>query len=85
MFGEDVFMFSIKKFFKDIPKDFMNIYVDGYKNLNLYDEYLDTSKSERRITGKKKVSVKKVLFRVAIILIFIMYLFFIIRIIIAGL
>jgi len=68
-------------FIKNFIRDFLDIYIDENQVREAYgNEYADRFSSVDPKTGKKKVSVSKVLKRIVGILIFAMFIFFIVRI-----
>jgi len=70
------------KFIQNIIKDFLNIYLDEKDIREAYgDEYADRFSAINPITGKKKISVSKVLKRILIVFILALVLFIIIRMI----
>jgi len=68
------------KFIKNIIKDFCNIYLDEKNIRESYgDEYADRFSSVDPATGRKKISVSKILNRILIVFIIIFCLIVIIR------
>jgi len=69
------------KFIKNIIKDFLDIYIDENQVRETYgNEYADRFSSVNPVTGKKKVSVSKILKRIVGVFIFALFLFLIVRI-----
>ena len=69
------------KFIKNIIKDFLNIYLDDNDIREAYgDEYADRFSAVNPVTGKKTISVSKVITRIFIVFMVLFCVFILIRI-----
>jgi hypothetical protein len=71
-------------FFKKFIKGFFNIYKDDDIRSSYGEDYSREFASLDPVTGRKKVSVKKVLFRAVCLLLLAFYIFIMFRLIQAG-
>ena len=81
-------MFIIK-FFVDLFRSFINIYDDSdfyedgaglmRENKSFGDDYLNKLAGAHPVTGKRKISVKKILFRIFIVALLALFIFMLIR------
>jgi hypothetical protein len=68
-------------FIKNFIRDFLDVYIDENQIREAYgNEYADRFAAVDPVTGKRKISVAKILKRVVGVFIFAIFLFFIIRV-----
>ena len=71
----------IANFFKSLWYNTINIYVEDKDIREAYgDEYADRFKAVDPVTGKKKISAKKIFIRIIALSILLLYIFFMVRI-----
>ena len=70
----------IKKFFIGLFKSFINIYDDRAVRESFGEKYADGLSGADPVTGKRRVSVQKILFRIVITALLVLFIFLIIRI-----
>ena len=70
----------IKKFFNDLFKSFINIYDDKGVRESYGEDYADNLAGTDPITGRRKISVTKIISRIIIIALALLIIFILIRI-----
>ena len=81
---------AIKRFFINLYKSFINIYDDSEfyeegaglmrENKSFSDEYISNLAGADPVTGKRKISVKKIIFRIIIVLLAALFIFLMLRV-----
>ena len=81
-------MFIIK-FFTNLYKSFINIYDDSElyedgaglmrENRSFGDDYINKLAGKDPVTGKRRISVKKIIFRIVLLAIFALVIFMLVR------
>ena len=70
----------IKRFFNKLFTDFVNIYDDKGVRESYGDKFADELAGADPVTGKRRISVQKILFRIVILAILFLFVFVLIRI-----